>query len=250
MRSKLIPAILLTLALVAGLAGLAYTFRSGPTAEEKSADTSAEDDADASAEAAKVAAEPAPETNKSPDLSVDGDGLSRAVAQIRTARGNVRFKFYTKDAPKTVERIVQLINEGFYNGLTFHRVVPNFVIQGGDPQGNGTGGSGTRLKAEFNKRQHRAGAVAMARSADPDSADSQFYVTLSPQPHLDQQYTVFGQVIEGMDVVEKIRPGDAMSAVVIEPTAPEPPPSPTNETLDEGSPPPAAAAPPAAKPKR
>jgi len=95
-------------------------------------------------------------------------------------------------------------------------VVPGFVVQGGDPQGNGTGGSGQHMKAEFNARRHIDGAVAMARAGDPDSADSQFYITLGVQPHLDRQYTVFGQVIEGMDAVRKIQPGDQMTSVIIE----------------------------------
>lgn len=155
-------------------------------------------------------------TNMNPDLTVDDNGLSTATAIINTKYGQIKFKFYSKDAPKTVNRIVELINEGFYNELTFHRVVPGFVIQGGDPNGNGTGGSGQNLKAEFNTRKHIEGTVAMARAADPDSADSQFYIALGPQPHLDRNYTVFGQVIEGMEAVRKIQPGDAMDHVYIE----------------------------------
>ncbi len=150
------------------------------------------------------------------DLTPDASGLSKATVVMTTTKGVIKFKFYTKDAPNTVNRMVELISKGFYNGLNFHRVVPGFVVQGGDPQGNGTGGSGTHLKAEFNDRHHLEGTVAMARASDPDSADSQFYICLAPQPSLDHSYTVFGQVIDGMDVVRKIQVGDKMTTVTIQ----------------------------------
>ena len=152
-------------------------------------------------------------TNLHPNLEVNENGLSQSTAHILTEKGEVQFKFHTKDAPNTVNRIIELANECFYDGLTFHRVVPGFVIQGGDPKGDGTGGSGTRLKAEFNQRKHTAGTVAMARSSDPNSADSQFYISMDRHPHLDGQYTVFGQVTEGMDVVKKIEVGDKIIEV-------------------------------------
>jgi cyclophilin family peptidyl-prolyl cis-trans isomerase len=155
-------------------------------------------------------------TTGAPDLTVDEAGLSKAVATIMTPKGAIKFRFYSKDAPKTAERISALIQSGFYNGLTFHRVEPGFVIQGGDPNGNGTGGSGQKLKAEFNSRKHLAGTVAMARAQDPDSADSQFYIALDALPMLDEKYTVVGQVIEGMDVVRSISVGDQMTAVTIQ----------------------------------
>ena len=142
-------------------------------------------------------------------------------AVIETDKGNMTIEFYPEVAPETVKRISELIQEGFYNGLTFHRVVAGFVIQGGDPQGNGSGGSGKNIKAEFNSRKHIRGTVAMARSADPDSADSQFYICLAPQPSLDGKYTVFGQVVEGMEVIDKIVVGDVMKRVYLEPTEPE-----------------------------
>jgi cyclophilin family peptidyl-prolyl cis-trans isomerase len=150
------------------------------------------------------------------DLSVDANGLSKSTVVVTTNEGVIKFKFYPQDAPNTVNRVVQLVNQGFYNGLTFHRVVPGFVVQGGDPLGNGTGGSGQKLKAEFNNRRHIEGTVAMARASDPDSADSQFYISLGTHPHLDHNYTVFGQVIDGMDVVRKIKVGDKMTNVHIE----------------------------------
>ncbi len=129
--------------------------------------------------------------------------------------GEVRVEFFPEDAPKTVESFVALARKGFYNGLSFHRVVPGFVVQGGDPLGTGTGGAGYTLKAEFNQRRHVRGTVAMARSQQPDSAGSQFYVTYGPQPHLDGQYTVFGQVVAGMEHVDRIKQGDRMRSVVI-----------------------------------
>jgi cyclophilin family peptidyl-prolyl cis-trans isomerase len=150
------------------------------------------------------------------DLSTDSNGLSKSTVVITTTKGVIKYKFYSKDAPKTVARMVELIQQGFYNGLTFHRVVPGFVIQGGDPSGNGTGGSGQKLPAEFNERRHVEGTLAMARAADPNSADSQFYISLGRHPHLDRSYTVFGQVTEGQDVAKQISVGDRMTSVTIE----------------------------------
>ncbi|MFP4466600.1 MAG: peptidylprolyl isomerase [Candidatus Goldiibacteriota bacterium] len=139
-------------------------------------------------------------------------------AVIETGKGIIKFSFYADDAPETSANFIKLAREGFYNGLNFHRVEPGFVIQGGCPKGDGTGGPGYEIKAEFNKQKHREGTVAMARSADPDSAGSQFYICLGPQPFLDRQYTVFGQVMEGLDVVHKIEAGDVMETVKIEET--------------------------------
>ncbi|MBI4209681.1 MAG: peptidylprolyl isomerase [Deltaproteobacteria bacterium] len=129
--------------------------------------------------------------------------------------GKIVIEFHPDSAPKTVENFLKLTREGFYDGLTFHRVEPGFVVQGGDPRGNGTGGPGYLIPAEFNDRPHVTGTVAMARSADPDSAGSQFYICLAPQPFLDRNYTVFGQVIEGMDVVSQIQRGDRMKRVMV-----------------------------------
>lgn len=137
-------------------------------------------------------------------------------AVIKTEKGTIVFKFFKDGAPNTVDNFIKLARKGFYNGLTFHRVEPNFVIQGGDPSGDGTGGPGYTIKAEFNSHPHLKGSVAMARAMDPDSAGSQFYICLDKQPFLDGKYTVFGQVTEGMDVVEKIRIGDKMLSVTIE----------------------------------
>ena len=127
----------------------------------------------------------------------------------------IRIDFFPEDAPRTIENFVTLAKKGFYDGLTFHRVVPDFVVQGGCPKGNGTGGPGYQIKAEFNKQKHLRGSVAMARSQHPDSAGSQFYITYGPTPHLDGNYTVFGKVVEGMEHVDRIKQGDRMSSVAI-----------------------------------
>ena len=139
------------------------------------------------------------------------------AATLELAKGgNIVFKFFPKAAPNTVANFAKLANKGFYDGLTFHRVVPGFVIQGGDPSGNGSGGPGYTIKAEFNSHKHLRGTVAMARTNDPDSAGSQFYICLAPAPFLDGKYTVFGQVIKGDDLLDGIRVGDKMKKVSIQ----------------------------------
>jgi peptidyl-prolyl cis-trans isomerase B (cyclophilin B) len=138
-------------------------------------------------------------------------------ARISTAKGDIVFKFYPDVAPQHSAAFIKLARAGFYDGLIFHRVEPGFVIQGGDPSGNGTGGPGYQLDAEFSEMPHIQGTVAMARSSNPNSAGSQFYICLDAAPFLNRQYTVFGHVIEGQTVVDEIRKGDAMTAVTIEP---------------------------------
>lgn len=147
--------------------------------------------------------------------SRSSDTGNKNMMNIDTKYGTIEIELYPKEAPKTVARITELAKQGFYNGLTFHRVVPGFVVQGGDPAGNGTGGSGKNLLAEFNSRQHVEGTLAMARSSDPNSADSQFYISLGKHPHLDGNYTVFGQVTKGMDAVKQIKQGDKMDKVSV-----------------------------------
>jgi peptidylprolyl isomerase len=112
-------------------------------------------------------------------------------------------------APKTVARIKELTRRGFYDGIAFHRVIAGFMAQTGDPKGDGTGGSGQKLKAEFSQAHHVRGTVSMARAQDPDSADSQFFICLAPAPFLDGKYTIFGQVASGMEFVDAIKKGDA-----------------------------------------
>ena len=123
--------------------------------------------------------------------------------------GRVVIQLLPDVAPQTVARIKELARQGFYDGTPFHRVIPNFMAQGGDPTGTGTGGSGKRLEAEFSAVKHVRGTVSMARSSDVNSADSQFFICFAPAPHLDGQYTAFGQVIEGMEFVDRIKKGDA-----------------------------------------
>jgi cyclophilin family peptidyl-prolyl cis-trans isomerase len=139
-----------------------------------------------------------------------------AKARIHTANGDIVFSFYPDEAPNHTAAFMKLARAGFYDGLTFHRVEPGFVIQGGCPEGTGTGGPGYRLDAEFSELPHVTGTVAMARASDPNSAGSQFYITLGDARFLDRQYTVFGQVTEGQETVDAIRKGDVMEKVTIE----------------------------------
>ena len=128
----------------------------------------------------------------------------------------VKVELYVDVAPNHSAALVDLIQKGYYDGLSFHRVVPGFVVQGGCPKGTGSGGPGYTLKAEFNDRPHLSGTLAMARTPDPDSAGSQFYICLAPQPGLDGEYTVFGQTLEGFEHVQKIAQGDKMVKVTVE----------------------------------
>ena len=133
------------------------------------------------------------------------------AAIIKTSFGNIKFNLVSDIAPETVRNFSQLAKSGFYNGTLFHRIIPGFMIQGGDPNTKnpdkstwGQGGPGYNLKAEFNSRSHLRGIVSMARSSDPDSAGSQFFIVTSDSTFLDRQYTVFGEVVDGMEVADKI----------------------------------------------
>ena len=130
-------------------------------------------------------------------------------------KGLVVIETFPEKAPKTVSRIVELSESGFYDGLTFHRVISGFMAQGGDPNGNGTGGSGQNIKAEFNDLKHERGVVSMARSNDPDSADSQFFICYDSHPFLDGQYTAWGRVIEGMNIIDRIPAGKGQNGQVL-----------------------------------
>lgn len=152
---------------------------------------------------------------------------------IETEKGNIIIELYPEAAPATVANFAQLIEGKFYDGVTFHRYVPGFVIQGGDREGTGRGGPGWTIPGEFQDPDlrdkmppHDKGVVAMARTQDPDSAGSQFYICLTSDPrsvgHLNGSYTTFGKVIEGMDVVEVLREGDVMTKVTIENYTPAP----------------------------
>ncbi len=142
--------------------------------------------------------------------------VKNKVVTIVTEKGTIKFELYEKEAPITTKNFIELTQKGFYDGLTFHRVEPGFVIQGGDPKGDGTGGSGKTIPLEIAPTlTHKKGAVAMARSNNPNSASSQFYIVLEDAKFLDGKYAIFGQVIEGQDVVEKIQKGDKMLKVTI-----------------------------------
>lgn len=123
------------------------------------------------------------------------------------ADGRVVIQLDPSIAPNTVARIKELTRQGFYNGIVFHRVIPGFMAQTGDPTGTGMGGSGKNLKAEFNEKPHVRGVVSMARASDPDSADSQFFICFDDATFLDGQYTAFGEVVQGMEFVDKIKAG-------------------------------------------
>ena len=132
-------------------------------------------------------------------------------AIVNTNLGNIQFELLSDIAPETVRNFIKLAKSGFYDGTLFHRVIPKFMIQGGDPNTKesdkstwGTGGPGYNIKAEFNSRSHLRGIVSMARSSDPDSAGSQFFIVTSDSTFLDREYTVFGQVVDGMEVADKI----------------------------------------------
>ncbi len=134
-----------------------------------------------------------------------------AKAIVNTNLGNIQFELLSDVAPETVRNFIKLAKSGFYDGTLFHRVIPKFMIQGGDPNTKesdkstwGTGGPGYNMKAEFNSRSHLRGIVSMARSSDPDSAGSQFFIVTSDSTFLDREYTVFGQVADGMEVADKI----------------------------------------------
>ncbi len=149
--------------------------------------------------------------------------MANRTAIIETDKGTIKFELYEDLAPITAGNFIDLAQKGFYDGLNFHRVEPNFVIQGGCPHGTGTGGyvdergSERRIKLEVSPelKHGAAGAVAMARSSNPDSASSQFYITLAPTPFLDMNYAVFGRVTEGLDTVGQIRKGDKINKVTI-----------------------------------
>jgi len=130
---------------------------------------------------------------------------------LETTQGRVAIAMRPDLAPDHVARIKELVSDGFYDGLVFHRVIDGFMAQTGCPQGTGTGGSGRKLKAEFSKEKHVRGTVSMARAQNPDSADSQFFICFAESPWLNGQYTVWGQVTQGMENVDKIKRGEPVS---------------------------------------
>ncbi len=162
------------------------------------------------------------------DSKLDGVPVRHTghYAIVNTDRGKIVIELYPAEAPKTVANFEKLARDGFYDKLTFHRVEPGFVVQGGDPAGNGTGGPGYELPAEISpSEKHVRGTVAMARRGDqvnPErkSSGSQFYICLAPAPFLDGQYTIFGGVVEGMNVVDKLKVGDHIQQISLASTLP------------------------------
>jgi peptidyl-prolyl cis-trans isomerase B (cyclophilin B) len=137
--------------------------------------------------------------------------MAETTAVIETKFGNIELKFFPEVAPGHVNNFVELAKKGFYDGTIFHRVIPGFMVQGGDPNSknpdrsmHGMGGPGYTIKAEFNDKPHKRGTLSMARSAQPDSAGSQFFICVADAPFLDRQYTVFGEVVSGMETADKI----------------------------------------------
>lgn len=145
-----------------------------------------------------------------PGLTIDTGKIYQV--KLETTRGDILLELYPEHAPKTVNNFIFLINEDFYDGVTFHRVIKNFMIQGGDPEGTGRGGPGYRFEDELvnNPLKHGSKVISMA-NAGPDTNGSQFFITHLPQPHLDGKHTVFGKVVQGEDVVDAIRQGDVIS---------------------------------------
>lgn len=151
---------------------------------------------------------------KTADETKNEDNMKYAI--IETNKGTVKAELYIDKAPITTKNFIDLANSGFYNGLKFHRVEPGFVVQGGDPKGDGTGGSGKNIPLEIvDGLTHVKGALGMARSQEPNSASSQFYITLGDAHFLDGNYAVFGKVVQGMEIAEKISAGDKMNKVYI-----------------------------------
>lgn len=141
------------------------------------------------------------------------------VAEIHTKKGIMKINFFEKDAPNTVKNFITLAEKGFYNGLTFHRVIPNFMIQGGCPNGDGSGGPGYQIDCETtgDNQYHDRGVLSMARTSRRNTGGSQFFICHKRETtkHLDREHTVFGKVVEGIDVIDAIRQGDVMEKVVI-----------------------------------
>lgn len=148
-----------------------------------------------------------------PPMTIDTE--KSYTATIQTNKGDMVCELFPTDAPVTVNSFVFLAREGFYDGVTFHRVIPDFMIQGGDPTGTGSGGPGYQFEDEFSDRQHGTGALSMA-NAGPNTNGSQFFITHSPQPHLDGAHSVFGQLVDGMDVLLQIEQGDVIKTILIE----------------------------------
>jgi peptidyl-prolyl cis-trans isomerase B (cyclophilin B) len=160
----------------------------------------------------KMPSQPAKSLNSPIPMVIDVNKKYSAV--IKTAKGDLALELYPQDAPVTVNSFVSLARKGFYNGLTFHRIIPGFMAQGGDPTGTGSGGPGYKFQDEFSSRTHQAGSLSMANSG-PGTNGSQFFICYAPQPHLNGKHTVFGQLTQGMDILTQLANGDKMTEVII-----------------------------------
>ena len=156
--------------------------------------------------------QPAKSLNSPIPMVIDVNKKYSAV--IKTARGDLTLELYPQDAPVTVNSFVSLARKGFYNGLTFHRIIPGFMAQGGDPTGTGSGGPGYKFQDEFSSRTHQEGSLSMANSG-PGTNGSQFFICYAPQPHLNGKHTVFGQLTQGIDTLKQLVNGDKMTEVII-----------------------------------
>ncbi|MDY6903579.1 MAG: peptidylprolyl isomerase [Thermodesulfobacteriota bacterium] len=152
--------------------------------------------------------------DQAPEMQIDTDKVYKVTMEIN--KGVIELELYPQYAPKTVNNFVFLVEKGFYDGVVFHRVIPDFVIQGGDPTGTGTGGPGYQFEDEVagNPMTHERGVISMA-NAGPNTNGSQFFITHSPQPHLNGKHTVFGKVVSDMAVVDAIEQGDTMNRVTV-----------------------------------
>ena len=156
--------------------------------------------------------QPAKSANSPVPMVIDVNKKYTAV--IKTDKGDLTLELYPQDAPVTVNSFVSLARKGFYDGLTFHRIIPGFMAQGGDPTGTGSGGPGYKFQDEFSSRTNQEGSLSMANSG-PNTNGSQFFICYAPQPHLNGKHTVFGQLTQGMDALKQLVNGDKMNQVII-----------------------------------
>lgn len=155
---------------------------------------------------------------KTAELSKGATNLpyyTRPTGIIKTIYGNITFELFPEKAPNTINRLTQLINSGFYDGIKFHRVIPNYIIQTGDPTNTGLGGSGIKIKNESNNIPHTKGTMAMSKRPSDSIADSQFFISLKKLENLDGKYTVFGRVVSGSDILFKIKKGDRIISMTL-----------------------------------
>jgi peptidyl-prolyl cis-trans isomerase B (cyclophilin B) len=209
-----------------GIVMFAFAACSGQNGSTSASDTATTSAATETTPAADTAAPATSATDSGAQQEKPMSAYENKVVELHTSAGQINIRFFPDVAPNHVRNFIDLSQSGFYDGTKFHRVIPGFVIQGGDPNTKGgdssswgTGGSPNRLKAEFNTVPHTRGILSMARSGHPDSASSQFFICVADVPSLDNQYTVFGIVTKGMDVVDKIVGAQTRGERPVEPVA-------------------------------